>query len=120
MHNNQAVGKIGEEMAQNFLQKKGYKILEKNFRTRFGEIDLIVSKVDHLRFVEVKTRVGTSKGMPYEAVNYYKIKHLQRACQYFLLKKNLKNYKLSLDVISIILKTNLEIEKIDFFENINS
>jgi len=120
MHNNQTVGKIGEEMAQNFLQKKDYKILEKNFRSRYGEIDLIAIKDNLIKFVEVKTRIGTSKGMPYEAVNYYKIKHLERACQYFLLKKNLKNYKLSLDVISIILNGKLEIEKIDFFENINS
>jgi len=120
MHNNQSVGKIGETLAEKYLIKQGYKILEKNFRSRYGEIDLVVTKGSSIKFVEVKTRIGTSKGMPYEAVNFYKIKHLERACQYFLLKKNLKNYKLSLDVISIVLKSNLEIEKLDFFESITS
>ena len=94
--------------------------MDKNYRTRFGEIDIIVQKDQQIRFVEVKTRIGTDKGMPYEAVNFYKIKHMQRASQYYLLQKKLKNYKLSLDVISVVLKQDLIVEKIDFYENITS
>jgi len=117
---NQSVGKLGEQIARQYLQKKSFDILEKNYRTRFGEIDIIVQKDNQIRFIEVKTRIGTIKGMPYEAVNFYKIKHMQRASQYYLLQKKLKNYKLSLDVISIVLNADMTVRQIDFYENISS
>ena len=119
MADNQAVGKKGEAIAEKYLLKNGYTIIAKNYRTRYGEIDLIIKKKSQIRFIEVKTRIGIVKGQPYEAVNYYKIRHLQKAAEYFLLQKKLKNYKLSLDVVSIVLKKDLQIEKIVFLENIN-
>jgi putative endonuclease len=89
-------------------------------RTRFGEIDIIAQSKQKISFIEVKTRIGIKKGMPFEAINYYKIKHLRYAAQLFLLQKKLKNYKLSLDVIAIILNEDLTIKRINFFANIIS
>lgn len=112
------IGIIGEAMAINFLKERGFELLEKNFRTKLGEIDLIVKKDNKISFIEVKTRVGLSKGKPYEAVGYWKIKHLKRASYYYLLKKNIKDCKLSIDVISIILNNDLSLNKLDFYEGV--
>ncbi len=62
---NLSLGKQGEEIAADFLKKKGMKILERNFRTPFGEIDVITEKNRKLHFVEVKTRRSTKFGKPF-------------------------------------------------------
>lgn len=111
------LGKIGEEKAVSFLKKQGFSIIRKNFQTRLGEIDIIAKKDSSIHFIEVKTRTSDKKGQPYEAVNKRKINHLKKAAQFFLLKSNLKNYKLKIDVISIIIKDNNE--ELKFFENID-
>ncbi len=113
-----SLGKLGEDLALNFLREKGFSILDQNFSCKVGEIDIIAKKEATLHFIEVKTRVGIQKGFPYEAVNTHKIRHLKRALQFYLLKKSIKESKLSLDVVSIILDNNYSIDKLDFFENI--
>ncbi len=115
---NRNVGQSGEKIAANYLQKKGYKILHKNFHTHWGEIDIIAEKNNKLCFIEVKTRINTSYGQPYEAVTDRKVQHLMRPINYFLLQKKYKDYKLSLDVVSIILNANKTINEIKHFENI--
>ncbi|MCX7881561.1 MAG: YraN family protein [Patescibacteria group bacterium] len=117
--NNRDVGKRGEEMACNYLKNKNYQIIEKNFTCRWGEIDIIAKKDNKIVFIEVKTRVGDKKGKPYEAINYFKLKGLKRAINFYLLKKNLKNYKLSLEVISVILNENLSMREIKHFSEMS-
>ena len=112
------LGRRGEIEAVIFLHKNGFTILEQNFYTHWGEIDIVVQKDNAISFIEVKARIGENKGKPYEAVNSGKIKRLSRAIQYYVLKKHLKNYKLSLDVISITFNQKLKIEKIYHFKNI--
>lgn len=112
------LGKTGEYLALNYLQQENYKIIEKNFRSKFGEIDIIAEKNNHLSFVEVKTRVGLIKGYPYEAIDKRKVFHMKRAAQYFLLKNNYKNYKLSLDLISIVLNQDLSVDQFKYYKNI--
>lgn len=115
----QRVGRLGEDLATQYLKTNKYKILYRNYRTRFGEIDIIALATDGtLTFIEVKARIGVQKGMPYEAVNYYKLQHLKKAIDYFLLQKDYRQSKLSIAVISIILKPNLELENISFFSGI--
>lgn len=114
------VGKLGEKLALDFLKEREYEILERNFRSRFAELDIVAKKDGKITFFEVKTRIGTVKGKPYEAVNYHKIIHLKRAIEYFLLKYKIKNYKLSLDLISIILNSDLSVKEIKIYENIIS
>ncbi len=112
------IGKIGEEKAWDYLQKKGYSLVEKNFRTRYGELDIIIKKKETLIFVEVKTRVGYYLGKPHEAVNLRKIRHLKRAIQYFLLKNGYKNNKLRLDVVSIVLDKFFKVLELKHFKNL--
>lgn len=111
------IGKTGEEIALKLLQDKDYKIIFKNFRSRYAEIDIIAQKKDLYIFVEVKTRVGDAKGKPYEAINPQKIHHIKRAVEYFLLLNKIKGYKLRIDVISIILDSQLLPVEIKHFEN---
>ncbi len=62
------LGKLGEDIAEKFYRKRGYKVLDRNFRTKRGEIDLIVEKNNQVIFVEVKTRTGERYGEPREFV----------------------------------------------------
>lgn len=115
----QKIGQAGEEIASFFLKKKGFKIIDRHVTSRWGEIDIVAKKNDNkIFFIEVKTRIGEKKGKPYEAITFYKIKKLKRAIQYYLLKNNLNNYKLSLGVISIILDSNLNIKELKFFDSV--
>ena len=98
-HYNQLRGKAGEAEAKAFLEKLGYRILEERYRTRFGEIDLIVLKKSQLLFVEVKWRSQKNFGDPFQAITSKKIQHLRKAAYSFLwenpvFKKN-HNYHLA-------------------------
>lgn len=120
MSHNRDIGKKGEELAVKYLEKKGYRITELNYHTHWGEIDIIAEKKLTLSFIEVKTRTSELFGKPYEAVNRAKIIKLKRPIQHFLLKKNFNNYKLSLDVISILLNSDLTVKNFKHFENVSS
>lgn len=115
---NKKAGVIGEKLAANFLLKNGYYILQRNFRSKLGEIDIIAKKDSRIHFVEVKTRIGIQKGLPHEAVNFNKIKHLKRTLQLYVKENSLNDYKQSLDVVSIVLNNSYEVENFKFFENI--
>jgi len=98
-----AIGKQGEDLAVKYLQNKNYKIIERNFRIRGGEIDVIAKDKDTLVYVEVKTRKNYSFGRPEEAVTPHKIKFLERTAKFY--KNNRKHLKLPdlerIDVISV-------------------
>lgn len=106
----------GENKAKIFLKDNGFKILATNFRSRFGEIDIIAQKDRTIYFIEVKTRTSDIKGKPYEAVNRRKLQHMKKASYYFLLKNDYKGYKLKLAVISQIIYRG-KTEKIDFYDD---
>ncbi|MBI2033444.1 MAG: YraN family protein [Candidatus Levybacteria bacterium] len=114
------LGKIGEDLATQHILRNGFSIIEKNFRWRGGEIDLIAQKNGKLHFIEIKTRVGFSRGMPYEAVTPRKLAHLKRSIELYLKKNNLAEMVLSLDIISIILNNKRQVERFDFYENIEA
>lgn len=75
-----------EQVAADYLKKKGYRILARNFYTYFGELDLVAQDGAYLVFVEVKYRADQSKGNPLEAVTAAKIRHIRRSAQVFLLR----------------------------------
>ncbi|MBP3372886.1 MAG: YraN family protein [Clostridia bacterium] len=83
MHNKK-VGAQGEQRACEYLEQKGYSILHRNFRTPYGEIDIIAQKGQMLCFVEVKTRNSSAYGAPRLAVDKRKQQHLIAAAQVFL------------------------------------
>ena len=72
--NKKAIGAEGERVAAEFLLGKGYNLLERNYRNRLGELDIIADKGDTLVFVEVKTRMGTGYGRPGASVDWRKQK----------------------------------------------
>jgi len=82
----QQLGQMGEDKAANFLRRRGYTIVSQNFRTRFGEIDIIARDGNALVFVEVKTRSNTEYGTPAEAITKAKLAKIQCLIGYFVNK----------------------------------
>lgn len=96
-------GDKGEEIAANFLQKKGYNILEKNFLVRQGEIDIVaLSPEKILVFVEVKTRRNTAFGTPIEAISPQKAQKIMAAVERYLQKHTEYQNDIRIDVIGIL------------------
>lgn len=107
--NNISTGKKGEALAQEYLIKKGYKILETNKRfSRLCEIDIIALDKDTLVFCEVKTRTTTICGSPFEAITQKKYQNI-KAGVFSFLQENPNYKKFRIDAISIVLKPELEI-----------
>lgn len=99
----QRIGFIGEELAARFLSRNGYRLLQKNFRKKRGEIDLVVEKEGCLVFVEVKTMKKDSRfGEPLEKVGCSKLKIIERTARLFLIEKKYpEDQPWQIDVISI-------------------
>lgn len=110
------LGKSGEDLAIRFLRKKGYTILQSNYRTRCGEIDIIARDKAILVFVEVKTRKGTSFGSPFSAVTTKKQRHISMVAQEYLSKNNFFDEEARFDVIAVLLKSQ-GLPQIDHIEN---
>lgn len=98
------LGKKGEEIALRFLKKNGYRILEKNYVCKMGEMDIIAKEKDTLVFIEVKTRTSTEFGPPQLAVNSRKQKQLSKVALNYLNEKRLKDVKARFDVVAILLR----------------
>lgn len=98
-------GNWGEEKATAFLLGKGYEIVEKNYRYKHAEIDLIAKKGKMLIFVEVKTRSGTGFGMPEEFVNYTKAKLIMKAAEHYIYDKDW-HFDVRFDIVSILILTS--------------
>lgn len=98
------LGKKGEELAVAHLLKKGYTILDRNWRYQKAEVDIIAQKEEILAVVEVKTRSSTDFGNPQDFVKPKKIKLLVTAIDEYVISKNL-NVEVRFDIIAIV-KTN--------------
>lgn len=99
---NKQKGDIGEALAVKILQKKGYTILDKNFRLRTGEIDIIAKHKGYIVFVEVKYRQNTGKGNPAEAVDYRKQQKIIATAKSYIQRNSLYDCDFRFDVIEII------------------
>jgi putative endonuclease len=95
------LGREGERIAERFLKKKGYKLVQRNYRCAAGELDLIVLDQRVIVFVEVKTRTGMEYGTPLEAVAARKQQKMIYAAQFFLNAKKLSQREARFDVIGI-------------------
>ncbi len=95
-----SLGREGEASALDFVRKRGYRILERNYRTPFGEIDLIAQDGDVIVFIEVKTRADESFGRPFEAVHTKKREKIRKTALWFL-KKFKEEVPARFDVLSI-------------------
>lgn len=118
---NRKVGYEGEEIAAKLLLGKGYKILERNYYTKFGEIDLIASKNNALIFIEVKLKHGDNFGTPEEMIGNSKLFQVQRMAEFYLMDKPkmteiYKTY--SIDAVCIMVGEDGEVERISHYENL--
>lgn len=96
-NDNKVTGNKGEGIASNYLDNKGYRIVERNFRTRFGEIDIVCWDKDILVFVEVKTKIGHDFGEPEDMVNKNKLKQVERMGEIFIEMGNYHNELICID-----------------------
>lgn len=94
-------GRKGEELAAKHLAGLGYKVIEKNYRTPAGELDIVAEHKGTLVFVEVKARRGTSYGPPELAVNHHKRRQVERAALYYIMKSKKDGVQCRFDVVSI-------------------
>ena len=97
---NKITGRCGEDYAAQYLKKKGYKILEQNYKNKIGEIDIIAKYKKTLVFVEVKTRKSCEFGTPAEAVTYYKKQKIVNTARYYL-AQNPTDLDISFDVVEV-------------------
>ena len=95
------LGKEGERIAEIFLRKKGYKLVERNYRCAAGELDLIMFDQRVIVFIEVKTRTGIRYWTPLEAVEVRKQQKMIYAAQFFLSAKKLSQREARFDVVGI-------------------
>jgi putative endonuclease len=114
-NNNKNTGNRGEELAALYLQKKHYLIIERNFRTRFGEIDIVCRDGQTLVFVEVKTKIGHDFGEPEEMVNKSKIGKVRRMGEVYLQDKGI-SVSCRVDVVAIVLENNGSVERIEHYQ----
>ena len=119
---NYEVGRLGEKIAAEFLAKKGYRILARNFRTRFGEIDLVAAKDGVLVFVEVKLKIGDNFGPnPEEMIDKKKVQQIEKTAQSFLMENpedGMRYESLRIDAVCIVLDAGGQVKRISQYENI--
>jgi putative endonuclease len=96
-----AIGRLGEDLAVDFLRRKGYKILKRNYRTRFAEIDLIAKHQGTLVFVEVKSRRSPAYGHPKEALTPAKQRRISMAALAYLKQVNALDRRARFDVVTV-------------------
>jgi putative endonuclease len=97
---NKNTGSKGEEMASVYLEQNGFSIIEKNWRFRHWEVDIIASKKDRLHFFEVKTRTSGKYGKPEESISHQKMKNLKNAAEEYQYRNPQWKY-LQFDVLAI-------------------
>lgn len=111
------IGNIGEDYAVKFLKKHKYKILERNYMKKCGEIDIIAENKEYLVFVEVKTRHTDSLTQPYEAVDFRKRRKIIKTAEMYMYKNKLNRY-CRFDVCEVFVdSSSLKLDKINYIEN---
>lgn len=97
--NNKKFGDFGEQVAADFLRKKGYKILDRNFRALGTELDIICMDKNILVFVEVKSRTSKKYGYAYEAITEFKINNIIQTAISYIIKYDYMHLQARFDVI---------------------
>lgn len=115
---NKLSGDKGEDLACKYLQKCGYKILERNYRIRGGEIDIITFDRDTVVFVEVKARFSHEYGLPAEAITPWKIKALCKSALFYLQKRDWLNKNYRFDFVGVDFTYSKDNPEIELIKNI--
>lgn len=114
-------GRAGEGIAQQHLINLGFTILEKNWRSRFGELDIIATKKGTLHFVEVKLKTGDQFGTPEEMISKRKIWQVRKTAEAYILQKkgiSVTFPRYQIDAVCIVLTTDGIVNRVDFYQNL--
>jgi len=114
----QNLGNYGETIAAEYLTKHGYILIDRNFKARYGEIDLITLQKNTLIFIEVKTRLGNTYGTPEDAVTPRKIHEVVITAQYYILLHPELPTSQRIDVIALELNSDRTIRDLRHIKNI--
>ena len=98
---NRTKGIYGENLACKYLEENNYQIIKRNYKNYFGEIDIIAIEKNEIVFIEVKMRTDKKYGNGFDAINYYKIKHIKNVANIFIKNNKLENYAIRFDAIQI-------------------
>lgn len=109
---NKITGAIGEKLAVSYLIKNNYKIIDRNFKCKLGEIDIIATIDDVVVFVEVKTRKSFIYGYPYEAVTLSKQQKIIKTAHSYIKLKKIMDKQYRFDIIEVYLNGNIRINHI--------
>lgn len=114
------LGLYGEKIAEAYLLKNHYSILDTNFHSRFGEIDIVAREQKIYVFVEIKTRISALYGEPEEALNRQKIIRIYKTVFHYFDQKNInrQNIHWRIDLIAIKLASDLRVETLKHYQNI--
>ena len=112
------LGDIGENIARDFLERRGFEIIERNYLRKWGEIDIIARKSNLINFVEVKSVThGTSEYRPEDNMHPWKLKRLSRAMQTYLLDKKL-DCDWQLDLVTVKIDQQNRKARVEIIENV--
>jgi putative endonuclease len=115
---NKTLGDFGEEVAADRLRAKGYRILERNWRTSTGEIDLVAVHDGVVVFIEVKTRTSDIFGSPEEAITHKKKEMMVSAAQWYLEEKNLSDINWRIDMVAVVCDRRGKVSRFDHYEDV--
>ncbi|MFC2022394.1 YraN family protein [Chloroflexota bacterium] len=110
-------GILGEKLALDFLKKRGYRILETNYRCPTGEIDIVAKHKDSLVFVEVRTKKSLDFGSPEESITPAKKERMRTAAGHYLQMHNNLPLSWRIDVVAIELDKKDKLSRIELIEN---
>lgn len=111
------IGRIGENFARKYLENKGFKIIAQNYRTKYGEIDLIGECKNELVFIEVRTKTKDKFGDPEETFNFKKINKIKKNALVYVSKVNWDG-PIRFDALCLVLDKRNQPIRIDHYENI--
>ena len=120
------IGTLGEDIGCRFLEERGFTIIDRNYRKKWGEIDIVAKKINEIRFIEVKSvsceilKGGVIRETyldPESAIHLWKQKRLKRAIQSYILEHNLQNTDWQFDILGVFVDTKNKIAKVRFTEN---
>ena len=107
MYEGNLIGKYGEDVAERYLKQKGYKIIERDFSCRQGELDIVATNNEYLIFIEVKTRSNFLYGKPAKLVGKTKQNHMYKVAKYYLHIHSLEDKFIRFDVIEVFIDKGL-------------
>jgi putative endonuclease len=112
----QELARTGEDHAARYLRSKGYRVRERNFRTRTGEVDIIADHGEVLVFVEVKSRTSAEFGEPRESVTPRKQQRILRAARGYLASREPRERMTRFDVVEVFITAQGRVEKVELIE----